>query len=48
MTDRDGLPPEYANIPQHLLKYGTGRYSDIILIPQPSDSPNDPLNWPLW
>lgn len=21
---------------------------DIILIPQPSDSPNDPLNWPKW
>ncbi|KAF6815062.1 major facilitator superfamily transporter [Colletotrichum sojae] len=22
--------------------------SGIILIPQPSDDPNDPLNWPLW
>lgn len=21
---------------------------DIILVPQPSDDPNDPLNWPLW
>ena len=21
---------------------------DIVLIPQPSDDPNDPLNWPLW
>ncbi|GAB7355123.1 hypothetical protein MBLNU459_g5699t2 [Dothideomycetes sp. NU459] len=30
------------------LKHGTGRYSHIILVPQPSDSPNDPLNWPLW
>jgi len=20
----------------------------IILVPQPSDDPNDPLNWPLW
>src|SRR5579859_524348 len=22
--------------------------TDIILIPQPSDNPNDPLNWPIW
>lgn len=22
--------------------------SDILLVPQPSNSPNDPLNWPLW
>ncbi|KIJ51227.1 hypothetical protein M422DRAFT_244411 [Sphaerobolus stellatus SS14] len=22
--------------------------SDIILVPQPSDDPNDPLNWPRW
>ncbi|KAL2351669.1 MFS transporter-like protein [Cryomyces antarcticus] len=22
--------------------------SGIILVPQPSDDPNDPLNWPLW
>ncbi|KAI5117939.1 hypothetical protein M0805_002052 [Coniferiporia weirii] len=27
------------------LKRGKG---GIILIPQPSDSPNDPLNWPFW
>ena len=30
------------------LKKGTGRNSHIILAPQPSDDPNDPLNWPLW
>ncbi|KAM6508076.1 hypothetical protein FSOLCH5_013275 [Fusarium solani] len=30
------------------LKRGTGKYSDIILTPQPSDDPNDPLNWPQW
>lgn len=30
------------------LKKGTGKASDIILVPQPSNSPNDPLNWPLW
>ncbi|KAM5535244.1 hypothetical protein V8D89_011050 [Ganoderma adspersum] len=30
------------------LKRRTGRYSDIILIPQPSDDPCDPLNWLRW
>ncbi|KAI4135247.1 MAG: hypothetical protein L6R39_007851, partial [Caloplaca ligustica] len=29
----------------HLKKDRTGT---IILVPQPSDDPNDPLNWPLW
>ncbi|KAF8899280.1 MFS general substrate transporter [Infundibulicybe gibba] len=27
---------------------GSGRNSHIVLIPQPSDDPNDPLNWPRW
>ncbi|CCX33513.1 major facilitator superfamily domain-containing protein [Pyronema domesticum] len=30
------------------LKHGTGKNSDVLLVPQPSASPNDPLNWPLW
>ncbi|RPD64560.1 MFS general substrate transporter [Lentinus tigrinus ALCF2SS1-7] len=30
------------------LKHGTGRYAHVILIPQPSDDPRDPLNWPSW
>jgi hypothetical protein len=30
------------------LKHSTGKDKDIILVPQPSDSPRDPLNWPLW
>jgi hypothetical protein len=30
------------------LKHGKGRNSDIVLVPQPSDSPRDPLNWPQW
>jgi MFS family permease len=32
----------------HDLKHGRGKNSDIILIPQPSEDPNDPLNWPQW
>ncbi|CAK7235865.1 hypothetical protein SCUCBS95973_009412 [Sporothrix curviconia] len=30
------------------LKHGTGRHANIVLVPQPSNSPNDPLNWPQW
>lgn len=30
------------------LKKGSGSDSNIVLIPQPSNDPNDPLNWPLW
>ena len=27
------------------LKHGTGRNANIVLVPQPSYDPNDPLNW---
>jgi hypothetical protein len=27
------------------LKHAKGRNGDIVLVPQPSDSPRDPLNW---
>lgn len=27
------------------LKHGTGRDAHIVLSPQPSEDPNDPLNW---
>ena len=30
------------------LRKGTNKNADIILVPQPSNDPNDPLNWPLW
>lgn len=26
------------------LKHGTGRHAGLVLVPQPSDSPNDPLS----
>ncbi|KAJ9630528.1 hypothetical protein H2203_001051 [Taxawa tesnikishii (nom. ined.)] len=29
------------------LKYSLGDHP-VVLVPQPSDDPNDPLNWPLW
>ncbi|KAI0508783.1 hypothetical protein F5B22DRAFT_619607 [Xylaria bambusicola] len=34
--------------PKRNLKYGTGKYAAMELSPQPSEDPNDPLNWPLW
>jgi hypothetical protein len=30
------------------LKHGTGRSAHIVLAPQPSEDPNDPLNWSAW
>ncbi|KAB5511517.1 serine/threonine kinase 16 [Coniochaeta sp. 2T2.1] len=48
MNDQDDLPPEFSDLPRERLKHGTGRYRDVILVPQPSNSPNDPLNWPQW
>ncbi|KAI1660714.1 MFS general substrate transporter [Daldinia decipiens] len=30
------------------IKYGTGKHANIELSPQPSEDPDDPLNWPLW
>ncbi|KAI0756085.1 MFS general substrate transporter [Daedaleopsis nitida] len=30
------------------MKRGTGKYEHVVLIPQPSDDPRDPLNWPRW
>lgn len=36
----------FSGIDQSLLKHDpTGK---IVLVPQPSDSPNDPYNWPRW
>ncbi|KIM93407.1 hypothetical protein OIDMADRAFT_46215 [Oidiodendron maius Zn] len=34
--------------PPSRLKRGTGRNAHVVLVPQPSNDPNDPLNWPLW
>ncbi|KAF2184138.1 MFS general substrate transporter [Zopfia rhizophila CBS 207.26] len=48
MNDQADLPAELHDIPTEQLKHGTGKYSHIILVPQPTDDPNDPLNWPTW
>jgi len=44
MNDQSDVPREYEQVPREYLKHGTGRLSHVILVPQPSDSPNDPLN----
>ncbi|KAK5660567.1 hypothetical protein OQA88_13121 [Cercophora sp. LCS_1] len=30
------------------VKYGYGKFSNVELVPQPSDDPDDPLNWEMW
>lgn len=37
-----------AHIPraEQAWKRGSGKDADIVLVPQPSEDPNDPLNWP--
>lgn len=41
---RDDL--EISGIDSNLLKHDPS--GEIVLVPQPSDSPNDPYNWPRW
>ncbi|KAH8603088.1 MFS general substrate transporter [Bisporella sp. PMI_857] len=40
--------PQEATTNTTGLKCDTSGLVPIILVPQPSDDPNDPLNWPLW
>ncbi|KAI0813626.1 hypothetical protein GGR55DRAFT_676559 [Xylaria sp. FL0064] len=56
-VSRDGPRPGTASTkrtsfisidPKRNLKYGTGKHIMVELSPQPSEDPNDPLNWPLW
>jgi hypothetical protein len=44
LNDTAGHAEEAA----HDLKHGTGKDAHIILSPQPSEDPNDPLNWAKW
>ncbi|KFX93004.1 hypothetical protein O988_07049 [Pseudogymnoascus sp. VKM F-3808] len=41
-------PQEAGRESDSHLKRDTSGSVPIILVPQPSDDPNDPLNWPLW
>lgn len=43
---RADLAVEANGIDRALLKHDPTR--QIVLVPQPSDSPNDPYNWPRW
>lgn len=38
----------HAEINTSGLKHATGKDSHLVLAPQPSNDPNDPLNWSLW
>ncbi|KAK4198365.1 putative MFS transporter [Triangularia verruculosa] len=40
--------PQFSRDGAEGLKCDTSGPVPIILVPQPSDDPNDPLNWPLW
>lgn len=44
LSDQTDMPEEYRNVSHDLLKHGTGKHAHTILAPQPTDSPNDPLN----
>ena len=44
MHDQSDIPAEYRDIPVELLKKGKGRFAYVVLVPQPSNDPNDPLN----
>ncbi|KIH87065.1 hypothetical protein SPBR_04851 [Sporothrix brasiliensis 5110] len=52
--DTDGVVPGTVHLQKEsekrirntaFLKHGTGRHAGTVLAPQPSSSPNDPLNW---
>ena len=38
----------YEGLDLNKLKHGSGKNAHLVLVPQPSDDPNDPLNWPQW
>lgn len=49
MYDDASRPTQDGQLESRRLKYDTTSGPiPVILVPQPSDDPNDPLNWPLW
>ncbi|CAF9904363.1 MAG: hypothetical protein ALECFALPRED_007536 [Alectoria fallacina] len=46
--DDTSRPAQQGPLESRQLKYDRSGPVPVILVPQPSDDPNDPLNWPLW
>jgi hypothetical protein len=46
LNDADTAPVVDDNVLN--LKHGRGKDAHIVLSPQPSEDPNDPLNWSPW
>jgi hypothetical protein len=46
LNELGGESINVTGIDSSLLKHDPS--GTILLVPQPSDSPNDPLNWPKW
>lgn len=46
LSELNSIDAEVAGIDRGLLKHD--KSGEIVLVPQPSDSPNDPYNWPRW
>ncbi|KAH8585664.1 major facilitator superfamily domain-containing protein [Bisporella sp. PMI_857] len=48
LADDESLTDSTEAVVSRTLKHGNGRNSHIVLVPQPSDDPNDPLNWSIY
>ncbi|OAL02606.1 MFS general substrate transporter [Phaeosphaeriaceae sp. SRC1lsM3a] len=46
LSELHRIDAEIAGVDRGLLKHD--KSGNIVLVPQPSDSPNDPYNWPRW
>ena len=47
LTDVIGADNQHhhGKVDTSTLRHDSGRNADVLLVPQPSKSPNDPLNW---
>lgn len=45
---KDADAEKHSPVDLGRLKHAKGKNSHIVLVPQPSDDPKDPLNWPTW
>ena len=44
LREQNDVPREYRDVPLAQLKKGKGRFAHVVLVPQPSDDADDPLN----